>query len=60
MSKMSKIFEYLFKRNRKEYMDDKDVAKKYLEERSIDEDEAYTIPKRVYRTKVESKYMFDC
>ena len=60
MSKMSKVFEYIFKCNRKEYMDDKDLAKKYLEERSIDEDEAYTIPKRIYRTNVKSKYMFDC
>ncbi len=60
MSKMSKFIEYLFKHTRKEYMDDKDIAKKYLEERSLVEDEAYIIPKRRYRTKVESKYMFDC
>ena len=60
MSKMSKFIEYLFKHTRKEYMDDKDIAKKYLEERSLVEDEAYIIPKRKYRTKVESKYMFDC
>lgn len=60
MSKMSKFIEYLFKNTRKEYMDDKDIAKKYLEERSLVEDEAYIIPKRRYRTKVESKYMFDC
>ena len=60
MSKMSKIIEYGFKHNRKEYMDDKDVAKKYLEERSIVEDEAYIIPKWIYHTQVESKYMFDC
>ncbi|RAP48530.1 MAG: hypothetical protein BZ135_00495 [Methanosphaera sp. rholeuAM6] len=60
MSKMSKIIEYIFKHTRKEYMDDKGVAKKYMEGRSIDEDEAYTIPKRMYHTHVESKYMFDC
>ena len=60
MSKMQKIIEYGFKHNRKEYMDDRDAAIKYLEERSTDEDEAYRIPKRLYHTKVESKYMFDC
>ena len=60
MSKMQKIIEYGFKHNRKEYMDDRDAAIKYLEERSIDEEEAYRIPKRLYHTKVESKYMFDC
>ena len=60
MSKMSKFIEYLFKHTRKEYMDDKDIAKKYLEERSLVEDEAYIIPKRRYRTKVESKYMLYC
>lgn len=60
MSKMQKIIEYGFKHNRKEYMDDKDAAIKYLEERAIDEDGVYKIPKRLYHTKVESKYMFDC
>ena len=60
MSKMQKIFEYGFKHSRKEYMDDRDAAIKYLEERFTDEDEAYRIPKRLYHTKVESKYMFDC
>ena len=60
MSKMSKTIEYIFKHTRKEYMDDRDAAIKYLEERSIVEDEAYRIPKRIYHTKVESKYMFDC
>ena len=57
---MSKIIEYGFKHTRKEYMDDRDAAIKYMEERSIVEDEAYRIPKRIYHTKVESKYMFDC
>lgn len=60
MSKMSKTIEYIFKHTRKEYMDDRDAAIKYMEERSIVEDEAYRIPKRIYHTKVESKYMFDC
>lgn len=60
MSKMQKVIEYGFKHNRKEYMDDKDAAIRYLEERSADENEAYKIPKRLYHTKVESKYMFDC
>lgn len=60
MSKMSKTIEYIFKHTRKEYMDDKEVAKKYLEERSLVEDEVYRIPKRIYRTTVESKCMFDC
>ena len=60
MSKMQKIIEYGFKHTRKEYMDDKDAAIKYLEERSIEDDEAYRIPKRIYHTKVESKYLFDC
>ena len=41
MSKMQKIIEYGFKHTRKEYMDDKDAAIKYLEERSIEDDEAY-------------------
>ncbi len=60
MSKMSKIIEYGFKHNRKEYMDDKDAAIKFMEERSLVEDEPYKIPKRLYHTKVESKDMFDC
>ena len=60
MSKMQKIIEYGFKHTRKEYMDDKDAAIKYLEERSIVGDEVYKIPKRIYHTKVESKYIFDC
>ena len=53
MSKMQKIIEYGFKHTRKEYMDDKDAAIKYLEERSIEDDEAYRIPKRIYHTNVE-------
>lgn len=60
MSKMSKIMERKLKRERKAYVDDVDEAKKYLEERSINEDEAYKIPKLIYHTKVESKTMFDC
>ena len=60
MSKMSKIIEYGFKHTRKEYMDDKDAAIKYMEERSLVEDEAYKIPKMLYHTKVESKNKFDC
>lgn len=60
MSKMSKIMEYKLKRGRKEYVDDEDAARKYMEERSLDEDEVYEIPKRIYHTKVESKFMFDC
>lgn len=60
MSKRSKIIETVLEKTHREYIDDADKAKEYMEERSLEEDEPYEIPKRIYHTKVESKDMFGC
>lgn len=60
MSKMSKIVEYSLEKKHREYVDDAEKAREHMQERSLEEDEPYKIPKGVYRTKVESKCLFGC
>lgn len=60
MSKMSKIVEFALEKKHPKYFDDVDAAKKHMQERSLEEDEYYKIPKLIYRTKVESKDLFGC
>ena len=61
MSKMSKVIESALKRkDYKEETSNKNVALKAMEERSLEEDETYELPKRMYRTKIKSKEMFGC
>ena len=61
MSKMSNIIESALKhKDYKEQTSDKNVALEAMEERSLEEDETYELPKMVYRTKVKSKQMFGC
>lgn len=60
MSIMSKIVATVLKIRHREYVDDADKAAEHMQERSLEEDEYYRIPKMLYRTKVESKDMFGC
>ena len=60
MSIMSKIVATVLKIRHREYVDDADKAAEHMQERSLEEDEYYRIPKMIYRTKVESKDMFGC
>ena len=60
MSKRSKIIETVLEKKHREYIDDADKAKEHMAERSLEEDEPYKLPKRIYHTKVESKDMFEC
>ena len=60
MSIISKIVATVLKIRHREYVDDADKAAKHMQERSLEEDEYYRIPKMIYRTKVESKDMFGC
>ncbi|WP_407430794.1 alpha/beta hydrolase [Methanobrevibacter sp.] len=60
MSKMSKIMEKTLEKKHREYVDDAVKADEHMNERSLEEDEKYEIPKMIYHTKVESKDMFDC
>ena len=57
---MSKIVATVLKIRHREYVDDADKATEHMQERSLEEDEYYRIPKMLYRTKVESKDMFGC
>ena len=60
MSIMSKIVATVLKIRHREYVDDADKAVEHMQERALEEDEYYRIPKMLYRTKVESKDMFGC
>ena len=60
MSKMSKIVEFALEKKHPKYFDDVEGARKHLQERSLEEDEYYKLPKRIYHTKVESRDLFDC
>ena len=60
MSIMSKIVATVLNIRHREYVDDADKAVEHMQERSLEEDEYYRIPKMIYRTKVESKDMFGC
>jgi acetyl esterase/lipase len=60
MSKMSKIVEKALDKKHREYVDDAGKAVEHMQERSLEEDEHYEVPKMIYRTKVESKELFGC
>lgn len=60
MSKMSKIVETALDKKHREYVDDASKANEHMQERSLEEDEPYEIPKMIYHTKVESKDLFGC
>lgn len=60
MSKRSEIIETILEKKHREYIDDASKADEYMQERSLEEDEEYKIPKMIYHTKVESKDMFGC
>lgn len=60
MSRMSKIVETALDKKHREYVDDAGKADEHMQERSLEEDEHYEIPKMIYRTKVESKDLFGC
>ena len=60
MSKMSKIVEASLEKKHREYVDDAGKADEHMQERSLEEDEDYKIPKMIYRTKVENKELFGC
>ena len=60
MSKMSKIVDSALEKKHREYVDDADKADEHMQERSLEEDEPYKIPKGIYRTKVETRDMFGC
>jgi acetyl esterase/lipase len=57
---MSKIVEKALDKKHREYVDDASKAVEHMQERSLEEDESYEIPKMIYRTKVESKELFGC
>lgn len=60
MSKMSKIVESALDKKHREYVDDATKADEHMQERSLEEDEHYEIPKMIYLTKVESRDLFGC
>ena len=60
MSMRSKIVEIALEKKHREYIDDAAKAKKHMQERSLEEDKYYKIPKMPYRTKVENRDMFGC
>ena len=60
MSKMSKIVEYALEKRHPEYLKNADSAREHMQKRSLEEDEEFKIPKRIYHSKVESKDMFGC
>lgn len=60
MSKMSKIVETALDKKHREYVDDAIKADEHMQERSLEEDKPYKIPKMIYHTEVESKELFGC
>lgn len=61
MSKMSRVYEKALKHAAfKKRTDDIDMAHEHLEERSLEEDEPYKLPKRIYHTKVKIEELFGC
>jgi len=60
MSKMSKIVEYALEKRHPEYLKNADSAREHMKKRSLEEDEKFKIPKRIYHSKVESRDMFGC
>ena len=60
MSKMSKIVEYALEKRHPEYLKNADSVREHMQKRSLEEDEEFKIPKRIYHSKVESRDMFGC
>lgn len=61
MSKRSKVVESALRHaDFKEETSDKNNAIEAMKQRSAEEDEAYELPKRIYKTKVKTKEMFGC
>ena len=60
MSKMSKIVEYALEKRHPEYLKNADSAREHMQKRSLEGDEEFKIPKRIYHSKVESRDMFGC
>lgn len=60
MSKMSKIVEYTLEKRHPEYLVSADSAREHMQKRSLEEDDEFKIPKRIYHSKVESKNLFNC
>ena len=60
MSKMSRIVETALDKKHREYVDDAKKADEHMQERSLEEDEEYKLPKMIYHTKAESRDMFGC
>ena len=60
MSIMAKVIERVLEKRHREYVDDAEKARKHMQERSLEEDEPYKIPKMIYHSKVESKDLFGC
>lgn len=58
MSRLSKIVEKGMDKKHREYVDDAEKADEHMQERSLEEDKTYEIPKKIYHTKVESKNLF--
>ena len=60
MSKMSKIVEYTLEKKHPEYLMSADAAREHMQKRSLEEDNEFKLPKRIYKSKVESREMFGC
>ena len=60
MSKMSRIVEVALEKKHPKYFDSVEGAKEHMRERSLEEDEPYSLPKMIYRTKAESRDIFGC
>ena len=57
---MSKIVETALDKKHREYVDDAGKAGEHMQERSLEEDEPYEIPKGIFLTKVETRDLFGC
>ena len=60
MSKMSKIVEYTLEKRHPEDLVSAESAREHMQKRSLEEDNEFKIPKRIYHSKVESKNLFNC
>ena len=57
---MSRIVEIALDKKHREYVDDPSKADEHMQERALEEDERYEIPKLIYSNKVETRDMFGC
>ena len=60
MSKMSKIVEYTLEKRHPEYLVSAESAREHMHKRSLEKDNEFKIPKRIYHSKVKSKNLFNC